>query len=123
MATPSALKPQLDRVIQEMTQLYGTFLTQAPTFTADISSLQTEKDNADRKYVEEISRREALGGRTRMQTLQEFVILFFFVSYALLVVSFAVRAATLEGRPAAIKILGLGLFALLFISAFVIRFA
>ncbi len=127
MTTPSQLKSQLDPVIQQLQSIYTALsleqLKKRPSFAQDTAKLKAEADKADRQYEEEISKREALGGRTRRQTLQEFVLMFFFVSYALLAVSFAVRSATLEGRSAAIKILGLAFLALLFISAFIIRYA
>ena len=124
--TPFNLKGQIDAKIAEMITLSQT-LTTAPKKFVDMSEdtavLKTEEDKANRMYEEEIHKREALGGRSRKQTLQEFVILFFFVSFVLLVVSIALRAGTIEGRGASIKIMGLGAMALLIVSALILRYA
>jgi hypothetical protein len=88
---------------------------------ATIASLKQEADEYDRKFEEAQYKFQASGGKTRKQTLQEFVILFFFVGYALFTVSLI-----LYGRAVGIstgKIFG-GMFFLFFIIAgIIIRYA
>jgi hypothetical protein len=125
--TPAALKAQVDAKVTELTTIYQSMpdaTSGEPVLLKDeIRTLKAEKQKADRAYEEEIARRETLGGKTRQQTLQEFVILFFFVSFGLLVVSTALQAGVVEGRSASIKIIGIGLLLTLFIAAFVVRYA
>lgn len=127
MTTPFNLKEQIDTKIAEMQALRDSLvdprLPGIKNMSEDTATLKTEEDKANRAYEEEIHKRESLGGRTRKQTLQEFVILFFFVSFTLLVVSIALRAGTVEGRGASIKIMGLGAVALLIVSALILRYA
>jgi hypothetical protein len=64
---------------------------------------------------------QAGGGKTRKQTLQEFVILFFFVGYAFFTVSLVLYARATGGSPG--KIFGGMLFLMLIISGIIIRYA
>ena len=88
---------------------------------AKIDSLTQEAANYDRQFEEAQYKFQANGGKTRKQTLQEFVILFFFVGYALFTMSLI-----MYGRVAGIstsKIFFGMLFALLMISGIIIRYA
>jgi len=88
---------------------------------AKIDSLTQEAANYDRQFEEAQYKFQANGGKTRKQTLQEFVILFFFVGYALFTMSLI-----MYGRVAGIstsKIFFGMLFALLIISGIIIRYA
>jgi hypothetical protein len=126
MTTPFNLKTQIETKVSEMMALAQSMRDPtkvSKSLDEDIQALATEENKANRTYEEEIHRREALGGRTRRQTLQEFVILFFFVSYSLLVLSFGLQAGIVEGRSASIKIIGLGALAIFFIAAFILRYA
>ena len=87
------------------------------------NDLDTEAAMYNRLFEEEEGRLQALGGKTRHQTLQEFVLLFFFVAYGVFTISLAIMAFTKEGSSAALKILGAMLFSLLLISGILIRYA
>jgi len=88
---------------------------------ATIDSLKQQANEYDRKFEEAQYKFQVSGGKSRKQTLQEFVILFFFVGYALLTVSLI-----LYGRAVGIstaKIFG-GMFFLIFIiTGIIIRYA
>ena len=88
---------------------------------AAIQALKQEADEYDRKFEEAQYKFQMSGGKSRKQTLQEFVILFFFVGYALLTVSLI-----LYGRAVGIstaKIFG-GMFFLIFIiTGIIVRYA
>ena len=59
----------------------------------DIREFKESANKYDRQFEEEESRLQAFGGKSRKQTLQEFVILFFFVAYAILTVAFLLYAS------------------------------
>ena len=88
---------------------------------ATIESLNQEASEYDRKFEAAQYKFKASGGKSRKQTLQEFVILFFFVGYALLTVSLI-----LYGRAVGIstgKIFGGMFFLMLIIAGIIIRYA
>ena len=88
---------------------------------ATIEMLKQEADEYDRQFEEAQYKFQASGGKSRKQTLQEFVILFFFVGYALLTVSLI-----LYGRAVGIstgKIFGGMLFLMFIIAGIIIRYA
>ncbi len=89
----------------------------------ELNDLKAETDAYDRKFEEEESKLQGLGGKTRKQTLQEFVLLFFFVAYGLFVVSLAVQAQITQGGNSALKILAAMVFAGLLITGILIRYA
>ena len=97
-------------------KVYEDYLTQS-----DIDALNEEADRYDRKFEEEQYKFLLNGGKSRKQTLQEFVILFFFVSYALLTVSFIVYGNAMD--ISTVKIFFGMLFILLMISGIIIRYA
>ena len=97
-------------------KVYGDSSTQS-----EIDALKEEADTYDRKFEEEQYKFLLNGGKSRKQTLQEFVILFFFVSYALLTVSFIVFGNAMDISTA--KIFFGMLFILLMISGIILRYA
>ena len=97
-------------------KVYGDSSTQS-----EIDALKEEADTYDRKFEEEQYKFLLNGGKSRKQTLQEFVILFFFVSYALLTVSFIVFGNAMDISTA--KIFFGMLFILLMISGIIMRYA
>jgi hypothetical protein len=88
---------------------------------AAVAALTQEAATYDRKFEEEQHKFQANGGKSRKQTLQEFVILFFFVGYALFTVSLIMYGKTVGISTA--KIFFGMLFALLMISGIIIRYA
>jgi len=88
---------------------------------AAVTALTQEAATYDRKFEEEQHKFQANGGKSRKQTLQEFVILFFFVGYALFTISLIMYGKTVGISTA--KIFFGMLFALLMISGIIIRYA
>jgi hypothetical protein len=87
----------------------------------DIRDFKQKADSYDRQFEEEESRLQAYGGKTRKQTLQEFVLLFFFVAYGILTVSFALYAnrAGMDSQ----KILGIMLFMAFILAGIIVSYA
>lgn len=88
---------------------------------AAVAALTQEAATYDRKFEEEQHKFQANGGKSRKQTLQEFVILFFFVGYALFTISL-IMYGRVVGISTAKIFFGM-LFALLMISGIIIRYA
>ncbi len=54
----------------------------------------------DRKFQELESSYDRQGGKTRKQTLQEYVIMLFYISYFVLTISYALYSSTIIGSSA-----------------------
>ena len=136
MATVRSFADRVQNCIDELTSLKSkisdsfdtlsnTSLSQKRTLrqSKESADLEQEADMYDRLFEEEEAKVQAFGGRTRAETLQEFVLLFFFVGYGIFTVSMGLLAMTTQGTNAALKIIGLLLFCLLLISGILIRYA
>ena len=88
---------------------------------AAVTALTEEAATYDRKFEEAQYKFQANGGKSRKQTLQEFIILFFFVGYSLFTVSL-IMYGRVVGISTAKIFFGM-LFALLMISGIIIRYA
>jgi hypothetical protein len=89
----------------------------------EIKELAQKESEYNVLFQEEEARRQAMGGKSRKQTLQEFVLLFFFVSLAVFALSMALYSASTGGLLSAVKILGLSLIIALIVSAIIIKYA
>jgi ABC-type transport system involved in cytochrome bd biosynthesis fused ATPase/permease subunit len=87
----------------------------------DIREFNEKADTYDRQFEEEESRLQRYGGKTRKQTLQEFVLLFFFVAYGILTVALALYANRVGADP--VKIIALMAFIIMIITALIIAYA
>ena len=93
-------------------------------FNSQIRDLKDEADKYDNEFREHERFLQKTGGKPRHQTLQEFVLLFFWTAFTLLTVSLAIFAYTstqVYGNP--LKIIGLMLFIGLLVTAILIRYA
>ena len=91
---------------------------------SQIRDLQEEADKYDTEFRKQERFIQSTGGKTRHQTLQEFVILFFYTAFVLLTVSLAVYAyITSQTWINPLKIIGLMLFIGLLTTAIILRYA
>jgi hypothetical protein len=136
MPTLQELKTRVQTLIDDYTAIKNTLEAQSnintdsPSFKTtqnrirgDMKTFKNQANQYDREFEEEQAKFAALGGKTRKQTLQEFVLLFFFVSYTLFIVAVATYASITEGSGAAAKIIGLGVLGLGLIAGLLIRYA
>ena len=128
MVTVREVKARVDSLIDTLKTLKSSIIKSKATSVqnnvlpnSEIEALKEEADRYDRKFEEEQYKFLLNGGKSRKQTLQEFVILFFFVSYALLTVSFIVYGNAMD--ISTVKIFFGMLFILLMISGIIIRYA
>jgi len=89
----------------------------------EIADFNEKAETDDQQFVEEQARLEARGGKTRKQSLQEFVLLFFFVAYGLLTVALVLLANYTGGSSQAWKTFGLMLFIVFIVTGIIIRYA
>lgn len=100
-------------------------LTQDNTYIqSEIKNLQDEETNYDTQFEEEESKLQAMGGKTRKQTLQEFVLFFFYLSFGLFIVSVIVYTSVTEQNTKKTTQVAAALLFILFITTGVlIRYA
>ena len=86
-----------------------------------IASIKEETEAIDREFVEAEHHFKLSGGKSRKQTLQEFILLFFFVAYALFTVSLIIYSKAVG--ISVLKTFGIMSFMLLMISGIILRYA
>ena len=131
MTTVGQLSNRIKAIIDELTIVKSSMTDSynkiknpgASVITNDsqIESIKKQTDTANRQFEEAQYKFQASGGKSRKQTLQEFVILFFFVAYAALTVSLILYGRALGVSTG--KIFSLMAFALLMISGIIVRYA
>jgi len=131
MTTVGQLSTRVQGILDELTIIVNSMkdsynsinvVSTNSSFTQNmIKNLNDQASTANRQFEEAQYKFQASGGKSRRQTLQEFVILFFFVSYAALTVSIILYGRSLGVSVA--KIFGIMAFALLMISGIIIRYA
>jgi hypothetical protein len=88
-----------------------------------INDFNEQAATDDQQFVEEEARLQGYGGKTRKQSLQEFVLLFFFVAFGILTVALVLMTNYTSGSTQAWKTFGLMLFILLIITGIILRYA
>ena len=128
--TVQSLKSAITSIINELTSLTTTIIDyhkrlNSPSLLIkkEIADFNEKAATDDQQFVEEQARLEARGGKTRKQSLQEFVLLFFFVAYGLLAVALILLANYTGGSAQAWKTFGLMLFIVLIVAGIIIRYA
>lgn len=134
MANPSlrSIKEEFERVRNdigyERQQIIE--LQSNPQISASATALKKELRDLkqeEKKYNQDFREQQAIlnskGGKSRNQTLQEFVLLFFYIGFALLAISLTLLAYV-QGAPSAIlKSIGLSIFIGLLVTGIIIRYA
>ncbi len=91
---------------------------------SQIRDLKEEQTKYDKMFEDEQKKLSDSGGKTREQTLQEFVLLFFYIGYIVLSITIAIFFYTrTQSTMDVIKILGLMFFIGLAITALILRLA
>jgi hypothetical protein len=94
------------------------------SFESQIKNLESQADVYDQQFEQEEAKIQAMGGKTRAQTLQEFVILFFYISLLLLIISITMYNFTVtQNIKETMKVLGMLLFSAVVITGLLIRYA
>jgi len=131
MPTLGEVRRRVDNIVDEMTNLRIDISNNVQkenkrllkTQEADMKELKNQADAYDREFEEAKSRQTAMGGKGRAQTLQEFVLLFFYVSYLILTVSLTIFMYTTSSTADTTKMFFGMLFILLVISGILIVYS
>lgn len=102
---------------------YGKQDSESLIFAKEIRDMKNEARAADVLFEEEEMRLQVNGVRSRRQTLQEFVLLFFFTSYAILSAAIILYAYNEKGGNGALQALILMVVLLIVISGFILQLA
>ena len=89
----------------------------------EIQEFKEEAGAYDTQFVEEESKRAGFGGKSRKQSLQEFVLLFFYVAASLLTCALVLYSFTNGNPAAAAQVFLVMCFATLVVTAIIIRYA
>ena len=119
---------ELKNIQQQVRENYGTLdtdLTGKSKIHAEIRDMKEEQEKYDTLFEEEESLLQAMGGKTRMQTLQEFILTYFYTGFVLLSFAFAFHYYIRSGfnKKEMFKVLGLMFFIGLVITGLLIRYA
>jgi hypothetical protein len=133
MTTVKELVKQVQRSIDEITTLqaqiseayYGLSNPNKHTYVqSEIQKLKDEETSYNTQFEEEESKLQAMGGKTRKQTLQEFVLFFFYLAFGLFIVSVVVYVSVKEqNTKKTIQVAFTLLFILFITTGILIRYA
>jgi hypothetical protein len=133
MATVSNLIRDVETTVQTLTSLQsdiqrnlqtvGTSAAANLPIEHEIRDMNAKASAIDRVFEEEEAAIQAMGGKTRMQTLQEFVLLSFFVSYSIFTLTLVLHAYVRGDTSTAVKILGGMAVILLLVCCFLLKLA
>ena len=91
---------------------------------SQIESLNSQADIYDQQFEQEEAKIQAMGGKTRAQTLQEFVLLFFYISLLLLIISITIYTfATTKNVKETLKVFGILAFSAFILTGLLMRSA
>lgn len=90
-------------------------------FTDKIKDFNEKRAMYDRLFQENEAVAQRTGGRTRKQTLQEYVILFFYISYFMLSIGYAFYRLTISGSSVFMS-LGIMLVLIIPITVILLQF-
>jgi regulator of replication initiation timing len=129
MTTLGDFRKRVDNIYDRMTNLQSQITNDLDnnnileTQKADMKDLQNQAAAYDREFEEAKAKQDAMGGKGRAQTLQEFVLLFFYVCYLILTVSFTIYMYTTSSSADTAKMFFGMLFILLVISGILIVYS
>lgn len=135
MATVGQVAAEVQTYIDEITSLTtsiknnypGSSSGPSPASGHAIAQLKEQAETYDRQFEEEQYKRQAYGGRGRKQTLQEFVLMFFYISFGLLTATLIfyahATAVPATGSASTLKIVAGMAFILLVVTAILVRYS
>jgi len=106
MVTTTDLKNRITNITDEFTILINKIKEPPASFNPENEIREYENDarKYDLQFDEAKSMQERFGGKTRKQSLQEFVLLFFYVAFFLLSISVTLYSYNVWGGAATLKI-------------------
>jgi len=131
MPTVGSLRTRITSITDELAIIISGISTQAKDLSMqkEIREFKEEADTYDTQFVEEESRLSPFGKKSRKQSLQEFVLLIFYVAIALLTCALVLYSFTNVSGASAANAVGAGqifavmCFATLVITAIIVKYA
>ncbi len=125
--TSQTMLNEMNSIKDSITKNHNTLqfgLSGNTKFKSEIRDLKEEQQKYDTLFEEEESLIQSLGGKTRMQTLQEFVLTFFYSGFVIFSFALAIYYYIRTGNSTTemFKVLGFMAFIGLAISGFLIRY-
>ena len=124
MVTTTNLKDRLTTITDELTILTNKIKEPPASFNPEnqIRDYENDARKYDTEFDEAKAMQEKFGGKTRKQSLQEFVLLFFYVAYALLSTAIIVFSFNVWGPLSTLKIFVMLVLFLLGTTGMIIRY-
>jgi hypothetical protein len=124
MVTTTDLKNRIITITEELTILTNKIKEPSVSFNPENEIREYENDarKYDTEFEEMKGMQERFGGKTRKQSLQEFVLLFFYVAYALLSTSIIMYSFNFWGALSTLKIFVMLVIFLLGVTGIIIRY-
>lgn len=129
-----SLRIRVNRIADELTILqqgisesYDAYAskqvgTKDTSVEKEITELKTQQKTLDRKFQEKEAQFQMVGGKTRKQTLQEYTLLLFFVSYLVLALSLGIWKSVKGSPKEGAQLFGIMLLTLLPIAGLMFKF-
>jgi hypothetical protein len=111
------------QIKQSLTHYKSSPVRDTSHIQSEIEKLKIEETSYNTQFEEEESKIQAMGGKTRKQTLQEFVLFFFYLSFGLFIVSVVVYMMIKETSKKATHVAIALSFLLFIITGILIRYA
>ena len=124
MVTTTDLKNRITNITDEFTILINKIKEPPASFNPENEIREYENDarKYDLQFDEAKSMQERFGGKTRKQSLQEFVLLFFYVAFFLLSISVTLYSYNVWGGAATLKIFIIILLTFLGTTGMILRY-
>ena len=124
MVTTTNLKDRLTTITDELTILTNKIKEPPASFNPEnqIRDYENDARKYDTEFDEAKAMQEKFGGKTRKQSLQEFVLLFFYVGFFLLSTSIILYSYNIWGGSATLKIFFIILLTFLAGTALIITY-
>jgi hypothetical protein len=115
------IQTQITSLQTKISDSYEAYIHQGATPDTTMENDYTSKaDMYDRLFQEQEAVLQASGGKSRAQTLQEYVLLFFFIAFAILSITVTVFSQMKTGKG--IQVFGLMALIIVLSSGFIIRY-
>jgi len=115
------IQTQITSLQTKISDSYEAYIHQGGTPDTTMENDYTSKaDMYNRLFQEQEAILQSSGGKSRAQTLQEYVLLLFFVAFAILSITVAVFSQMTSGRG--IQVFGLMFLIIVLGSGFIIRY-
>ena len=118
----TAVKEQIGNERSKIIELVSQTSNTGIELKQELRDLKQEEKKYDQDFREQQAIINSRGGKTREQTLQEFVLVFFYVGFALLSVSLATYVS-IQNSGGSGKVIGIMAFIGLLITGIIIRYA